>query len=537
MRTICATSEAPTTMAAYAIAVEEFSAAREQFEKLATKLAGAEAMAMTHSDLESLIERDGREVLRQLLQDHLHLRAEADARKQVPKVEGADGVARTQHRVHERTLLTVFGSVGIARTAYVAPGSASLHPLDGQLNLPEEMYSHHIRKRLAEEVARGSYDEATAALERNTGVIVPKRQAEQLAARAAQDFDAFYTARRAASAVQEANTGKLVVVTSDGKGVPMRKDHLREETRKAAEAEAHKLEKRLSKGEKNHRKRMATVASVFTLEAKPRTAEDILAELRLPEGEPTPQRPRPENKRVWASVAKEVATVLGDVFAEAIRRDPLREKTWVALVDGNPTQLELLKRLAKKHGVQLTIVLDVIHVLEYLWKAAWAFHAEGDKAAEAWVDERLLEILRGKSGEVAGGIRRSATLRELKGTARKAADKCADYLIKYRKYLRYDEYLAAGLPIATGVVEGACRYIVKDRCEVTGARWTVPGAETVLRLRSLRASGDFEAYWKFHLKQEHARNHAARYAKTSVAIAALPTARSAEPRAHLRIVK
>lgn len=527
-------------MEAYAIVEEEFSAAREEFEKLARKLGGAEAMAMTHSDLEALVEKDGREVLRHLLQDHLTLRAEADARRQVPKVEGADGVARTQHRVQERPLLTVFGSVGIARTAYAAPGATSLRPLDGQLNLPEELYSHHIRKRLAEEVARGSYDEAIAALERNTGVIVPKRQAEQLAMRAAQDFDEFYAGRHAASPAQEANTGGLVCLTSDGKGVPMRKDHLREETRKAAEAEAHKLTKRLSKGEKNHRKRMATVASVFTQEAQVRTAEDILTELKLPDAAPRPQRPRPEKKRVWASVEKEVPVVLDGAFAEAIRRDPARQKTWVGLVDGNATQLKLLKKFAKQYGVELTIVLDLIHVLEYLWKAAWAFHHEGDEAAETWVDERLLEILRGKSSEVAGGIRRSATLRKLKGAARKAADKCANYLIKHRRYLRYDEYLAAGLPIATGVVEGACRYVVKDRCEVTGAHWTVAGAEAVLRLRSLRASGDFEAYWKFHLKKEHARNHAVRYAKASAAIAAVakPTPSAADHiRGHLRVVK
>ena len=524
-------------MAAYAIVEEEFSAAREQFEKLATKLGGAEAMAMTHSELESLVEKDGREVLRHLLQDHLHLRGEADARERVPMVEGADGVRRTQHRVHERPLMTVFGSVGVARTAYAAPGSASLHPLDGQLNLPEELYSHHLRKRLAEEVARGSYDEAIAALERNTGVMVPKRQAEELARRAAQDFDAFYAGRHAASPAEEANTGALVCLTSDGKGVPMRKDHLREETRKAAEAESHKLTRRLSKGEKNHRKRMATVASVFTQGAQARTAEDVLADLRGSDDTPKPPRPAPEKKRVWASVAKEVVAVLGDAFAEAIRRDPLRQKTWVALVDGNQTQLRLLKKLAKKYAVELTVVLDLIHVVEYLWKAAWAFHQEGDEAVEAWVDERLLEILRGKSSEVAGGIRRSATLRELKGAARKAADKCADYLIKYRRFLQYDEYLTAGLPIATGVVEGACRYVVKDRCEVTGAHWTVPGAEAVLRLRSLRASGDFEAYWRFHLKQEHARNHAARYAKRSVQLAAIAKPTPPTSRSHLRVIK
>ena len=536
-RPVCATSEAPVQIEAHAVGVEkQFTAAREKFDVLAARLGSAETMSMTHSEVESLVEVEGREVLRQLIQEHLHLRADADAKAsaRMPAIAGADAVIRTHRRERERPLLTLLGKVTVARTGYGARGSESLHPLDAQLNLPEERYSHGIRKRLAEEVARGAYDEAIAALARHSGVIVPKRQAEQMAQRAAADFEAFYAARHAASAAEEANTGELVVLTSDGKGVPMRKEHLREETRKAAEAENHRLSKRLSKGEKPHRKRMATVAAVYTINAWHRSAEDVIAELRPVEDVAKKQkRPVPEKKRVWANLEKDVEPVLRDVFAEAIRRDPRREKKWVALVDGNPTQLRLLRKLSKEFGVGLTIVVDVIHVTEYLWKAAWAFHSEGDKAAESWVNKRLLEVLRGHASEVAGGIRRSATLRGLTGKNRRAVDTTAGYLLKYRRYLNYDEYLAAGLPIATGVVEGACRYLVKDRCEVTGAHWSVLGAEAVLRLRSLRASGDFEAYWRFHLKQEHARNHVARY-EGPVPTSPTPSSSRAP---HLRVVK
>jgi hypothetical protein len=157
------------------------------------------------------------------------------------------------------------------------------------------------------------------------------------------------------------------------------------------------------------------------------------------------------------------------------------------------------------------IILDLIHVLGYLWKAAWAFYKAGDPAAESWVGNRLAEILRGHSSSVAAGMTRSATLRDLSAGQRKAVDKCADYLIKYRPFLRYDRYLEKGYPIATGVVEGACRYLVKDRMEITGARWRLAGAEAVLRLRSLHASGDFDEYWEFHLQQEYKRNHQAHY--------------------------
>lgn len=186
------------------------------------------------------------------------------------------------------------------------------------------------------------------------------------------------------------------------------------------------------------------------------------------------------------------------------------------LVDGSCHQLRDLRVVARDYGVQVTIVLDFIHVCEDVWGTAWVFYREGDPAAEAWVRKRLLEILRGRSSLVAAGLRRSATRRGLSKQARAPLERCANYLLKNGAYLRYDEYLTAGLPIATGVIEGACRHLVKDRMELTGARWCLTGAEAVLRLRSLRSSGDFDQYWEFHLQQEHERHHRKRYAEGEI---------------------
>jgi hypothetical protein len=195
-----------------------------------------------------------------------------------------------------------------------------------------------------------------------------------------------------------------------------------------------------------------------------------------------------------------------------------------------------MKLAAKEYGVSLDIILDIIHVLEYLWKAAFAFYKEGDPAAESWVKKRLLKILRGESSWVAAGMRRSATLNELVPKQREPIDKCADYLLKYAPYLHYDQYLAKGYPIATGVIEGACRYLVKDRMEITGARWSLQGAEDILRLRSLRASGDFDEYWQFHLRQEYERNHAKKY-KDGWVPSALPAAKGKQKSSSLKLVK
>ncbi|MFN2456410.1 MAG: ISKra4 family transposase, partial [Pyrinomonadaceae bacterium] len=152
------------------------------------------------------------------------------------------------------------------------------------------------------------------------------------------------------------------------------------------------------------------------------------AELRAEEH--VPPRPRPEDKRVWASVEHTPQEIIRQAFDEALRRDPKQTKRWCALVDGSRYQLNILRLVARDYRVELTIVLDLIHVTEYVWGAAWALFREGDPQAEAWVRKRLLEILRGRSSMVAAGLRRSATLRGLSKQARAPLDRCANYLLK-----------------------------------------------------------------------------------------------------------
>jgi hypothetical protein len=327
------------------------------------------------------------------------------------------------------------------------------------------------------------------------------------------DFDAFYATRPAndLSAAQEL----LMVLTFDGAGIVMRREDLRSATRKAAEqqeADPRWPPKRLGKGQKRNHKRMAEVAAVYEVEPFPREPEDILRELRPVQDTSSKRaRPKPVDKRVWASVVYDAGQVIDDAFQEALRRDPERRLPWVVLVDGNEAQLEQVYQAAARAGVEITVILDVIHVLEYLWKASYCFHKQGSKEAEEWVHKRLLMLLDGTSASaVAAGMTRSATRNNL--TKRDAVDTCAAYLCKYRDLLHYDEALACGYPIATGVIEGACRYLVRDRMDKTGARWSLAGAEAVLRLRALRRSGDWKAYWKFHVAAENQRNHASRYA-------------------------
>jgi hypothetical protein len=483
-----------------------FTPAMDQAAEMTKYLGSRAAFGASHSELEKFAEREGREFVRRMLQGHYDLRAMAE---RPVRAEGADRVVRSFRRPSMRPLLTIAGRVDVARVAYQAREVDGLHPMDALLNLPPELYSHEVRRRAAEHAACASFEEVSMSLSGAIGASIGKRQVEELVARAAQDFDEFYAAREAVAE----KTSDLLVLTFDGKGLPMLRAHLRPETRKAAEATPRRLRTRLTKGEKLHRKRMAQVAAVYTVAPNVRTLWDVLADLRpVRDASKDRDRPRPTNKRVWASVEKEPAAVIRDAFEEARRRDPGLRRRWVVLVDGNRDQLRLVKKAARKVGVAITIIVDLIHVLEYVWKAAYAFHADGSKDAEAWVQQRLMWLLQGAHAKVRANLRRNATARNLDATKMKPVRACLRYLRGVRNYLAYNEALAGGLPIATGVIEGACRYLVKDRMEKTGARWSLEGAEAVLRLRALRASGDFDAYWALHLDREHSRHHRARYA-------------------------
>ncbi|MGH3185092.1 MAG: ISKra4 family transposase, partial [Streptosporangiaceae bacterium] len=303
--------------------------------------------------------------------------------------------------------------------------------------------------------------------------------------------------------------GDVLVLSAHGKGIVMRPEGLRPATRKAAQASTHKLKTRLTRGEKKDRKRMAELAVVYDCKPVRRGAADILA--RGEDG-PKPEAPVAKAKWLTASVATDTRQVIKAAFDEAERRDPEHQRCWVALVDGAKHQIDVINAEARRRGIDVAIVVDVIHVMEYLWGAARCFYAETDPAGETFVADKTLAVLEGRAGIVAGSIRRKATMLGLDADARKRADECATYLKHKQPYLDYPKALAAGWPIATGVIEGACRFLVRDRMGVTGARWSVDGAEAVLKLRAVRTNGDWPAYWRHHMAEEQRRVHQSRYA-------------------------
>ncbi len=516
----------------------EFFAAQTFFEVLTSHLKFAASSFVEFSKVEALLHRDGMQLLKLMLQGFLDCCAREERRQE--KVSGSDGVERRYVKKEcSRTLMTLFGEVTIKRLGYyvrkkqatkqMSPEGTvtlidvnihenhsdqdqvqlngrfnSLYPLDGRLNLPETKYSYGLAERLCETVVHQSFEGTLATIESTTGGKIPKRQAEEMVMAASQDFDVFYEkVEKKESSVQD-----LLCLTTDGKGIVVKENGLREATRKAAQKEKHKLQTRLCRGEKRNRKRMATVAAVYSVARHVRTAESIMS--RNPSQEDTAP-PKARNKRVWASLERDARTVIEEIFQEGLSRDPQQQREWVILVDGQEHQLKLIQESIRRHKVKPTVVLDFIHVLEYIWKAAYCFYPEGSQEAEQWVKKRALRVLEGQSSHVAAGMRRSATLKKLSPENRKAIDKCAGYLLNNKNLMHYGQYLTKGYPIATGVIEGACRHLIKDRMDITGARWSLKGAEAILKLRSLRSSGDFDEYWNYYISRSFERIHASCY--------------------------
>ena len=459
----------------------------EAFFCLEAYLAEAEGSRLCLGELETESVRRGREIVRLALQAHLDARSPGDVGPALV-LEHRDGPLRLgERRLRTRGVVTLVGELSLRRLGYGAPGQQSIHPLDAELELPARSFSYGLQRHLARAAVCGPFEEAVRVVSELSGVTVPKRSAEQVVLEASVDFESFY-ARRSGAALEE---GDLLVGAVDGKGIPMVKP------------EGATRVVRRKKGEKPNKKKMATVAAVHACAPRPRTTETVLASL-FAEGPVNAQREarqRPKDKRVWASLLSTKDTFIAEVKGEMERRDPERSHTWVMVTDGE----RALQRRVTATFTGVTLVLDLLHVLEKLWKVGHCLYGEGSPEATAFVRERARRVLDGEVSQVVKGLRLIATKRHLTGQRKKTLQSVANYLYANRSRMAYKQYMAKGWPIASGSVEGACKNLVRDRFERSGMRWSPAMAEAMLRLRAVYLSGDWEEYWRWHIAQDQER--------------------------------
>jgi hypothetical protein len=474
---------------------------------------GSDDVPPTAADIERAIAERGRELMRQLMQARFEV-LHAQECVELARYGAPEGVGV---RARKRHLETEFGRIRLWRNGWTEAGSTQARfPLDQQLNLPKKLYSHPLRERAADEARTGAWEQAVKRIDRFTGAHIPKRQAEEQTITAAQDFEAFY--EQHAQPVNDTLSDQALMCGShDAKGIRMRPEALRDATRKEAEVEragAVRGDPMAPKKLRKHDKRMATVSAVWEQEPHERTAKDIIDNLQRG---PAAQRrkkarkqraPRPQQKRLNASVVKGTSEGVAEMFDEFDRRDPNRCRTAIVLIDGEEHQQTAVFDEQRERERSLILVLDIIHVLSYLWAAGFALCRKNAVETEAWVVRFLFKLLTCPVESVIADIQRSVAARNLSAQQRKPVDKCIKYFTRNAFFMRYPEFLAQGLPIATGVIEGACRHLIQDRLGITGARWGLQGAEAVLRLRAIHSSGDWDAYWQFHEEQEARRNYA-----------------------------
>jgi hypothetical protein len=453
--------------------------AEEEFRKLVHYVRD-EAQSQDAYTVERHLFRESRRMLLHLLAAYFEQKAGGNVGK---AIQTEAGEVLPCERLKTRRYLNVFGELELRRFYYHEDGLSGVLPLDQDTNLPERTYSYLVQELTLQRVGRMTYDEAVAEMENLFGFRPEKHTVEDIAPEIARDVDAYYEGQGTPPPQSEA---EILVAAIDGKGVPMLKP----------EPARHKV--RLGRGEKYSHKKEAVVTAVYTVKPHQRTADDIIKEVRDKE---TPQnRPKPQNKKVRATLQGK-QDGMDWVKCEVERRDPQNQKHHVCLMDGSRG----LWSLALCILTGFTFILDLFHVLEYLWKAAYVFHEEGSFQAEEFVRHRLRMLLEGKVGYVIGGLQQMLSKHKLNKNQQETLEKVIHYYQTYRKWMCYDQYIAAGFPIGSGAVEGACRHLVKDRMEGTGMRWAVAGAESVLKVRAVYLNGDWDKFWEFHMRCEAQR--------------------------------
>ena len=402
---------------------------------------------------------------------------------------------------HQRRYVSIYGPLEILRYVYGTREGQAIEgvPLDARLGLPAGEISYVLEDWLERMCVKDAFRDSVDSLVDLLGVRV--KVSVDTAEEHSRQMDRHAASFRASQPMPPPEEeGDLLVATGDGKGIPMR--------RSAEPAAAVGTSHRRGKGEKANKKQMSYVGAVYSIARFPRTVDEILDELLRKQR--VKDRPRPQHKHVWAEMTRPgdgplEGTLLHGPLAlfagmamECQQRDPQRMKELICLMDGE-RQLWGLQEEWLSRAVQ---ILDLFHVNERLWTAAHCFHHEGSSQAEEFVERYLRMLLEGKVDSVIRSFRQLIVTRRLNRPQRKRLEKVITYYDNNRQHMRYDEYLAAGYPIGSGVVEGACRHLVKDRMERTGMRWSLSGALAMLHLRAFYINDDWPAFIEHRIQQE-----------------------------------
>jgi hypothetical protein len=399
--------------------------------------------------------------------------------------------------LHPRRYVSIFGAFRLQRAVYGSrEGQAvAFVPLDNRLQLPEGAFSYVLQDWDQALAVEQAFSQVNATMARLLKLNQSVDSLEGMNHQMAHDVGWFRDSQGSPPAAEE---GQVVVVTADCKGVVLR-----------GQGTPTVCGGQRPAGQRANQKRMATVGAVYTVDPYRRTPADVVAALfRDPDYEPGP-RPEPCHKRAWASLPKEgarpqssIAVVFDWLWWEFAQRNPQLKRPTVCLCDGQEALWQACADALPEERVE---ILDLLHVTPRLWQAAKLLYGEKGKEVVPLVRQRLTQVLEGKVEAVIRALRRLGHDRGLRGAKKAALGRLCNYLSKNRRRMRYDEYLRQGYPIASGVIEGACRHLIKDRMERAGMHWTVAGAQAMLDLRSIWIGGQWEAFQQQRIERHSER--------------------------------
>ena len=400
--------------------------------------------------------------------------------------------------LQKRIVFTIFGLITFYRTKfYISMTKKVYYPLDNRLELQSGKFSYRIQDWVGFGASDQDFRTSVSLLNRIFSYDLKGMQAERIADKSSEEVDNFYEHAE----FEEKKEGEIFAVGFDDKGVPIKASDInREQDSKAV---------RLGKGQKRGVKKHCTVSVGYSFEAKKRTPEDItdslFREQRLesPENKTTENSKWAQNKHIRGFLSgKEVAINYG--FDNILKRKKDKNSKIVVLIDGDRGLEKAVEKVVENRNINSisAVILDIIHVTEYLWKAANANFGEKSKERVAWVKEQCLLILQSKLTKVIKNIEDFKSKHEGNLTKTKVFQRVITYFQNHEHMMDYKKYLELGYPIATGAIESACGHFVQSRMEKNGMRWSMKGAQKILNLRAINKNDDWEQYIKYYMKKD-----------------------------------
>jgi hypothetical protein len=458
---------------------------RSDFEAILDFVTGEQARTATAYQIEHGLFKFLLSLGAKLLVLFFQMRSQACARTTCLTKEGQ---TLPYHGEQKRTYFSIFGLIPLWRPYFYQASVGGQAPLDAELSLGADRYADLLRELLTYVGVYVPYSKAVAIWQRFLQGVISTRALQAMVAGDAAEVEAYYAQKPAPAAIPEAT---ILVIQADGKGVPMVLD------------EPAPSLVRLGKGQKRGHKKEAIVTTVYTIAPHPRTPQQVVTSFfhqnEAAGGlETSSSPPKPQHKHLWATLAGKDAALLRLTTQVKGRLGP-HIQSKVALTDG----CEALQDRVETYFPDFKLVLDFIHANEYLWEVATSLFGETDDQRPAWVAQQTLLMLSGQTQQIITDFRSLAQAADRTKTQREKLTKTANYFERNLPYMDYPTYLAQGWPIASGVIEGACRHFVKDRFELSGMRWTQAGAEHLLHLRAVAENGDWEAYHHFRRRRRH----------------------------------